>query len=256
MVTNGASHTKQRTMPKVRETCAFCGKQIKPPKRAYCSNEHEIAARVERDKKKKLDAGFREFKSLAIENIDEGEIWKPIRGYEGEYDVSNYGRVRCRGFFQRTTDGKMIRMNPRLLTQQVSKSGYPRVEISKQGIQKKYSVHRLVAEAFIPNPNNKPYVNHIDSNRANARAENLEWVTASENLIHAYKYGHFNPDPTRMIDSRKRKIMRDDGKIFLSVVEAAKDASLSPGGMHWHLKHRTAVPGNGHFYSYAIKEEI
>lgn len=99
------------------------------------------------------------------------EVWKDIAGYEGWYEVSNMGNVRNvkRG---------------RLLTPTMA-GYYLRVCLPPRGTKKIYA-HRLVAEAFIPNELNKPCVNHIDGNKENNRADNLEWVTFSENSRHAY----------------------------------------------------------------------
>lgn len=239
------------SMPETRDTCAVCGNPIKPPKRAYCSKDCMTSAQIKREAEKKFQSRIAEMAQLEVADIDDGEEWRPISGYEGEYDVSNYGRVRSRGFIQEAVNGRRILMKPRLLTQQKTKDGYMRIEISKQGRQKKFAVHRLVANAFIPNPENKPQVNHIDSDRANNKAENLEWVTASENSIHGYKYGFFNPDPTKMINARKKPVIRSDGKVFPSAVDAAKDAGLSDCGLQWHMKHGTKVKKNGLFYKYA-----
>lgn len=245
-----AGKAPMKPMPEVRDTCAVCGKPIKPPKRAYCSKSCMTSAQMKREAEKKFQARLADVMQLEVENLDESEEWRPIAGYEGEYDVSNYGRVRSRGFVQEAVDGRRILMKPRLLTQQKTKDGYMRVEISRQGKQKRFAVHRLVASAFIPNPDGKPQVNHIDSNRSNNRVENLEWVTASENSIHGYKYGLFNPDPTKMINAKKKPVIRSDGKVFSSVVDAARDAGLSGSGLQWHMNHGTRVKKNGLFYRY------
>jgi len=105
---------------------------------------------------------------------------KPIAGYEGLYSVSDKGSV-----ISTPSDGKPRRT----LKHEVMKRGYRRVSLSKNGIVKRCQVHRLVAEAFIPNPDNKPHINHIDNTPYNNRVENLEWCTQKENIQHAEKQG-------------------------------------------------------------------
>ena len=99
------------------------------------------------------------------------EYWKPVVGYEGHYQVSNFGRVKSIKF------GKEIILKPRK-----DKCGYYSVVLYKNGIVKKYYVHRLVAEAFIPNPNNLPCVNHKDENKLNNSVDNLEWCDRLYNV--------------------------------------------------------------------------
>ena len=101
------------------------------------------------------------------------EIWKPVKGYEGLYEVSNLGRVR--------RDGNIIKSN-------VGKH-YKILRLSSKGEVKTFYVHRLVAEAFVANDSNKPMVNHIDGNKLNNSATNLEWCTRRENEVHAWKHG-------------------------------------------------------------------
>ena len=102
------------------------------------------------------------------------EIWKDIKDYEGLYQVSNLGNV------------KSLKTNKNLY---YSKSkNYLRVSLNKNGIRKGYSIHRLVAQAFIPNPNNYPCVNHKDCNGNNNKVNNLEWCTYKQN--NSYKNHH------------------------------------------------------------------
>lgn len=101
------------------------------------------------------------------------EIWKEIEGYEGEYEVSNLGNVRSLNYRR---SGKL-----KLLKQYTDKKGYEYVRLSKNGKGKIYKVHRLVAMAFIPNPDNLPIVNHIDECKNNNMVSNLEWCTVAYN---------------------------------------------------------------------------
>lgn len=114
------------------------------------------------------------------------EIWKDIENYEGYYQVSNKGRVKslerdisCRG---RKHTLKML-----YLKEDVSDSGYKRVTLSKKSVTKRFLTHRLVAKAFLENPENKPFINHIDNNPQNNTIKNLEYVTHSENMLHAQR---------------------------------------------------------------------
>lgn len=105
------------------------------------------------------------------------EIWRPVKGYEDYYLVSNKGNIFS------------IRNNRKLTIKVNSRHHYCEIEFNINGKASYFRVHRLVAEAFIPNPENKPYVNHIDGVKQNNNVENLEWVTGTENNIHAIKAG-------------------------------------------------------------------
>lgn len=121
------------------------------------------------------------------------EVWKDICNYKGYYQISNIGRVkRLSRIITRRGSGN-YHVNERIIYPSISKFGYYRIILCKEGVAGRYLVHRLVMLAFKKNINNKPFVNHIDSDRLNNRVENLEWVTASENLIHSYEYGHKRP---------------------------------------------------------------
>lgn len=99
------------------------------------------------------------------------EIWKDIKGYDGLYQVSNFGRIK------RVTTGRILKGSKDSI-------GYIRVNLHKNNIPSTEKVHRLVAEAFIPNLENKPQVNHRDEDKTNNMASNLEWMTAKENINH------------------------------------------------------------------------
>ena len=110
------------------------------------------------------------------------EIWRDIVDddvdYEGKYQVSNFARVRS-----------FHRDKVKIIKPDIIHTGYLRVLLYKNGKTKSYYVHVLVAKAFIPNPENKTQVNHIDGNKFNNNVENLEWVTPSENIVHAFEKG-------------------------------------------------------------------
>ena len=112
------------------------------------------------------------------------EVWKDIKGYEGLYQVSNKGRVKSLDRYA-NNNGTLQFRPERILKQNIQKVGRSRrctVTLSKESKIKRIRVHRLVAEAFIPNPENKPQIDHIDTNMENNNVENLRWVTPKENM--------------------------------------------------------------------------
>lgn len=105
------------------------------------------------------------------------EIWKPIEGFEGLYEISSIGRVKSIGTYNTCKRG--------ILSPMIDPDGYPHVRLYNNKISKDIAVHRLVVIAFIPNPNNYRYVNHKDENTQNNKVSNLEWCTNSYNLIYS-----------------------------------------------------------------------
>lgn len=107
------------------------------------------------------------------------EVWRYIKGYEGKYQVSNLGNIKS---FYKCKNGKIMK-------QLANPNGYLYVALDKGNRNyKRFLIHRLVAQTFLPNIENKPQVNHIDGNKHNNKLDNLEWVTGSENQIHSYKH--------------------------------------------------------------------
>jgi hypothetical protein len=172
------------------KTCSKCGKQKDitmfaktrvlngvQAHRAECkdcinSRYHKLYS----PKLKVLDKGVDDIPDL------EGEIWKDVNGFEGRYKISNLGRLKsfvCRNYPYK----------PTLLNKLNSGNGYHNFTLTKDGKAFPKSVHRIIAEAFIPNPNEHPFINHIDADKKNNDISNLEWVTPSENIRHAYRMG-------------------------------------------------------------------
>jgi len=120
------------------------------------------------------------------------EIWKDVVGYEGYYQISNLGRVKSlkkRVPFETYGVRKLRTLPEKILKQHKNECGYMYVPLAKDTKKKKHKIHRLVAEAFLPNPEMKKCVNHKDGNKVNNCVSNLEWVTHSENMKHAAENG-------------------------------------------------------------------
>lgn len=140
--------------------------------------------------------------------MEEKEIWKDIAGYEGKYQVSNLGNVRSLQYH----NAKGI-MRIGYLKPAVDNKGYLRCALSKENKLKTFKVHRLVASAFIDNPDNLPQINHKDGNKLNNHVENLEWCNNSQNQLHAYATG-LNPrhmpkhHPVIIVDNSNGNVRR------------------------------------------------
>ena len=143
--------------------------------------------------------------------------WKPVNGYEGLYEVSDSGDVRSCDRYIKTDilHVKSRLIKGRILRQATKNNGYNAVDLCKEGKVKTTAVHRIVAEAFLPNPNGLRFVNHKDSNRRNNSVCNLEWVTSSENRMHGISQGN--------VTFRSIKVLCiETGIVFEKAYKAAK----------------------------------
>lgn len=173
------------------------------------------------------------------------EIWKDIAGYEGYYQISNLGNVKSLSRVVGKSNGKNYRVTEKLRKSFLNGNGYPMVSLAKGSIVNVF-VHRLLAEAFIPNPENKPQVNHKDSNKTNYSIENLEWVTNKENAQHHARSSHFKPPGlgrTGRKHQSSRPVIRLDlnGKLikcYESIHLAAKDLGTTTSNICSCLKGR------------------
>ena len=125
------------------------------------------------------------------------EEWKPITGYEGFYEISNFGRIRSidRIEYQRHYSGIMSKYmhQGQIIKPGKRTNGYITIGLTKNGKRKTHSVHRLVALHFLEKPEGKDYINHLDADPTNNRVSNLEWCTQSENIQYAYDHGTKKP---------------------------------------------------------------
>lgn len=143
------------------------------------------------------------------------EVWKPIKGFEGFYEVSTFGRVRSvlrhtrtKNSAQRATRGQILKPYP------MSRGKYLVVTLSRNGKRTRRTVHRIVAEAFVSNPGNLPQVNHIDGDKTNNYVCNLEWVSAAENVHKAFAMGLCHCEkPVRCLET---------GQVFRNAIIASR----------------------------------
>lgn len=127
------------------------------------------------------------YRTITVQPV-ERERWVPIKGYEGVYEISSYGR--CRSITRETQFGNQTKLIPTIILKpKKRKKRYSSYSLSKDGQIGYFMIHRLVAIHFILNPDNKPCVNHKDGNKWNNHVSNLEWVTYKENNGHAMKTG-------------------------------------------------------------------
>lgn len=148
------------------------------------------------------------------------EIWQPIKGYEGYYEVSNLGRVRSLDRYVHKNNGSVQFWKGRVCALWTDKNGYKALSLRKNHTDSFRRVCRLVAETFIPNPENKPTVNHINGIKDDDRVENLEWNTYSENMQHAYDT-KLNENP-KGEDHHLVKITEEDVKTIREIYASGK----------------------------------
>ena len=152
------------------------------------------------------------------------EIWRPVPGYEGIYEVSSLGRVKSLARKTNNQYGKKdLIMSPGWIN---NKKGYLFVWLCKDGRRTRYSVHRLVATVFIPNPLNLPFINHKDCNPQNNQVENLEWCDAKYNI----NYGERNKKTAKALSRKVYQYDKTTGEL-LATYDSALDAEEKVPGV-------------------------
>lgn len=167
-------------------------------------------------------------------NDFQNEIWKDVIGYEGQYKVSNLGRIKS---YTLNQGGKLLSLT-------IARTGYPYVCIVRNGSKANKYVHRMVAMAFIDNPANLPQVNHKNGIKSDNSKENLEWVTRSENVLHAYRTGLI--DLSKCTAAKKKAVGKlnphakkvaqyTKDNTLVKVWDCQMDAARSLGVNHKHI---------------------
>lgn len=179
-------------------------------------------------------------------------IWKPIEGFEGLYEVSNQGEVKSLARENYYPDGRLHqRKKEKILSTRPDKRGYVTVILCKNGKTYPRGVHRLVAEAFIPNPEQKPNIDHIDTNPWNNCVDNLRWVTQQENAMNPLtrqhvsksKIGHkywgrplTEEERAKISQALKGRKLTAEHRKKLSESHKGKKPSFNSKGKHWKIE--------------------
>lgn len=170
------------------------------------------------------------------------EVWKDINGYEGKYEISNLGRIRS----LKNNCGNN-RKEPLILKQSTDKRGYLRVGLSKNNKQKLFLMHRLVAQAFIPNLKNLPQVNHKDENKQNNNVINLEWCNNKYNI-------NYGTRKEKISEKFGRKILQFDlNGNFISewngTCKASRELKINEGNI-WECCNKKRKTAGKYFWKY------
>lgn len=157
------------------------------------------------------------------------EEWRPIKGYEGFYEVSSLGRVRSLDRVVKCKNGNCQKFFGKIMKPRTNKDGYLTVALSMNNKQKSKQIHRLVAITFLPNPKKLPQVNHRDCNKQNNYVDNLEWCSCQENIQHALKTGvvkqgseHHNAKLSKQQVQEIRAIYKPRSKEYNAYILARK----------------------------------
>ena len=191
--------------------------------------------------KRALEKAKRENITLLLQGGVEKEQWKPVNepGFESTYEVSNLGRVRSKDRWVKVADHKCLRRGKVLQPCVNKNNGYYYVVLSRQGVQKEFTVHKLVAKAWVPRKKGLKFINHRNENKLDNRASNLEWCTASYNIRYnglskrqaETRYRHGFTKRVRACDAKTGEV-----KHFKSLNGAAKVLKSSPRTLKKYAK--------------------
>lgn len=157
-------------------------------------------------------------------------LWKPVKGLEGIYEVSRNGEVRRISYAYQNNG--CFRELPYILKQKEDKDGYMKCTLRIEKRNKSIFVHRIVCEAFIENPENKNQVNHKNGIKSDNNVENLEWCSASENILHRI---HVLNVSLRNKKGSKKVVQKDERKNIVSIYPSAREAARKTGFSQGHI---------------------
>jgi hypothetical protein len=160
------------------------------------------------------------------------EVWKDVKNYEGHYQVSSFGQVKSMSRLRKTKGGSYAPLNEKILKQKTNKNGYKVLHLRLEDKESWPSVHRLVADAFISNNENKSTVNHKDCDKSNNNVSNLEWSTHSEQMIHATS--------NNLLDVRGNPKYSPDFKFFIFNYYKTHNCSVMSLAKTFEISERTA----------------
>lgn len=187
------------------------------------------------------------------------EEWKDIKDYEGLYQISNLGRIKSLKRYKKN-HSKTQMIEEKILLPHSTRTGYICVCLCKDAKPKQKTIHRLVAEAFIPNPENKEEVNHIDGDKTNNRVENLEWCTRCENIQHSFKNGFHKLSSERIEKLMKSCIKKVNQyskqgefiKTWESIAQAGRELNINHASISACCKGKLKTSGK-YIWEYADK---
>ena len=185
------------------------------------------------------------------------EEWRDIEDYKGKYQVSNIGRVKSLERTIWTGKGYYKTLPERILKLRKRKDGYLQIKLYKDGAEKVYLVHRLVSEAFIPNPNNLPEINHKDENKQNNCVDNLEWCSRSYNNRYNGRAKKAGKKLAEKLSKPVYSISKESGLItyWKSATVASRQIGISQSNICNCLKGKRKSTG-GFYWIYSESEEV
>lgn len=186
------------------------------------------------------------------------EEWKDVVGYEGIYQVSNYGNVKS--LARKICHGKLCFISKEKSIKLCLRGGYKTMCLRKNNFKKMIGVHRLVAMAFIPNPENKPFVDHIDGDRTNNAVRNLRWCTSKENMNNEVTFPRNRDALQKAWNKRSRRVYQYNlNGEFIQEWTNARQASKATGAIQQSIKYcceNKYRSANGFRWSYDKKDNI
>ena len=162
------------------------------------------------------------------------EEWKDIEGYECKYQISNAGKVRSL-----INNKNQVRKTPLILKPYLDDDGYEIIRLFKNSKSKTFKVHRLVAKHFLNNYENKPSVDHIDTDRRNNNYKNLKWVTNKENSNNPNTIKNLKQVGIKYKYLYGKPIIDKNGNKYISIIDAARKLKISRSKIQYHLKNQT-----------------